>query len=132
MCKQPRGIYSVAKVVALNDKERRRRTTRLPFGQALRELLEEANITTPIGNPDWAGFASSAGVNYESMRKSVVGNRQPPTQLMEAVADALDMSPAYFLEYRIAQARQMFDVNVVGLEQAAANLERFARDLEND
>ena len=50
MCKQPRGIYSVAKVVALNDKERRRRTTRLPFGQALRELLEEANITTPIGN----------------------------------------------------------------------------------
>lgn len=122
----------MAKVVALNDKERKRRTTQLPFGRAMRELLEQANITTPIGNPDWAGFAHSAGVNYESLRKSVVGNRQPPVQMMEAVADALDLSPAYFLEYRIAQARQMFDVSVVGLEQAAANLERFARELDDE
>ena len=31
-----------------------------PFGAALRDLLIAHGFTTPMGNPDWAGFANSS------------------------------------------------------------------------
>ena len=122
----------MGKVVTLSNGERRRARTSLPFGLAVRELLEEHSITTPIGNPDWAAFARRCGLNYESLRKSVVGNRQPPAHLMEAVADELGLSPEYFVEYRLNLARDQFDVNKVGLEAAARNLDAFVRSLEQE
>lgn len=122
----------MSNVISLPNAERRRARTTLPFGKALRELLEAADITTPIGNPDWPAFAQRAGLNYESLRKTVVGNRLPAMHIMEAAADELGLSPEYFVEYRIALAREQFDIGKVGLEAAAANLERYVRATERD
>lgn len=41
-------------------------------------------ITTRLGNPDWAGFAQLLeGVSYETLRKAVVGERSPARKLMD-------------------------------------------------
>jgi hypothetical protein len=45
------------------------------FGVMVRTLIN-ANIVTRLGNPDWPNLASRMpGVNYESLRKAVVGER---------------------------------------------------------
>jgi transcriptional regulator with XRE-family HTH domain len=116
----------VGQVLELENGERRKRRSAYAFGRALRELLEEANITTPIGNPDWAGFAKRIDTNYESLRKAVAGERQPPRVLMELVADELNVDARYFAEYRLLVSRELFDPAKVGLDEALANLERFA------
>jgi transcriptional regulator with XRE-family HTH domain len=119
-----------ADVIRLENGERLRRRSERPFGAALRELLTEADITTPIGNPDWAGFAKRAGVNYESLRKSVAGERpMPPRELIVAVAGELAVDPLYFVEYRLMEARRRFDPREVGYEEAVRNLERWADEL---
>lgn len=118
-----------AEVVSISNGERAKRRATRPFGAALRELLLELDITTPVGNPDWAGFANRVGVNYESLRKAVAGERVPPETLMESVARELEVSPLYFVEYRLLEARKRYDVREVGFEDALRNLERWAEEL---
>lgn len=120
----------MGEVVTLDNGELQRRRSRRPFGAALRELLVEQDITTPIGNPDWAGFAGRLGVNYESLRKAVAGERQPPRALMETVAGELGVDARYFVEYRALLARERYDIGTVGFEEALKNLERWADDDE--
>jgi hypothetical protein len=93
---------------------------------AVRDLLIEKEITTRLGNPDWAGFAQLLeGVSYETLRKAVVGERSPAPKLMEAVSDALDVHPKVFAEYRIIAAQRDFDPREVGLDAALANAEKW-------
>lgn len=97
-----------------------------PFGQVLRDLLIERDITTGMGNPNWSQFASTMpDVHYESLRKSVTGHRQPPPALMERCADALGLEPTIFSEYRLYLAQRQFDPREVGLAQAEENLRLF-------
>jgi transcriptional regulator with XRE-family HTH domain len=121
-------VNTLGTVATLENGERRRRRSSKPFGRALRELLEEANITTPIGNPDWSSFAKRIGTNYESLRKAVAGERQPPRQLMESVAEELAVDARYFAEYRLLVARDLFDVGKVGFDSALEHLSRWAND----
>jgi hypothetical protein len=95
-----------------------------PFGATLRDLLLEKDVTTPMGNPDWAGFAQQLpGIHYETLRKAVTGDRHPAPKVIEAVSDALSVSPETFVEYRLWVARRMLDQNEVGLDEALRNLE---------
>jgi hypothetical protein len=94
-----------------------------PFGATLRDLLLENEVTTPMGNPDWAGFAQQLpGIHYETLRKAVTGDRQPAPKVIEAVSDALSIPPATFVEYKLWVARRALDPNEVGLEEAVRNL----------
>jgi len=96
------------------------------FGATLRGLLIEKGVTTPMGNPDWAGFSQLLdGVHYETLRKAVTGDRQPAKKLIEAVSDALDVTPETFIEYRMMEAQRHFDPKQVGVETALANLARW-------
>jgi hypothetical protein len=96
------------------------------FGATLRSLLIEKGVTTPMGNPDWAGFSQLLdGVHYETLRKAVTGDRAPAKKLIEAVSDALVVPPETFVEYRMMEVQRHFDPKEVGAETALANLARW-------
>ncbi len=92
-------------------------------------LLERDAYRTATGNVNWATFAQDLpNVGYETLRKSVAGERLPSRALVERVAQAVDVEPSYFLEWRLAEARAAFDPaaqggGLEGLERAARNLE---------
>jgi hypothetical protein len=99
------------------------RTSTKLFGVALRDLLIEREVTTPMGNPDWAGFAQLLpDIQYESLRKAVTGERIPSPKIIEAVSDALSIDPTAFVEYRLQAAQRAFDPRVVSLDSALATL----------
>jgi hypothetical protein len=96
-----------------------------PFGGVLRDLLLDKEVTTPMGNPDWAGFAQQLpGIHYETLRKAVTGERPPAPKVIEAVSDALSVSPETFVEYKLWVARRTLDPHEVGLDEAVRNLTR--------
>jgi hypothetical protein len=100
-------------------------STSKPFSQALRELLLESDYATQTGKPNWTAFAEQLdGIHYESLRKTVAGDRQPTLKLIEECARALALAaPDYFVEYRLALAQRELDIGKVGFEQALRNLE---------
>jgi len=51
------------------------------------------------------------------------GVRRPSARTMAALAEAMEVSPTVFAEYRLALARHVLDERKVGLEQAMMNLE---------
>jgi lambda repressor-like predicted transcriptional regulator len=94
------------------------------FGAIVRDLLIERDFVTGMGNPNWSGFAAQLdGVNYESLRKAVTGERHPAPKIMEAVASSLGVDPSIFWEYQLYEAQKQFDPKVVGDEAALANLQ---------
>lgn len=96
---------------------------RRAFGAQVRDLLIERGITTPMGSPNWGGFALQLeDVGYQSLRKAVTGERRPAPKIMEAVARALDIEPTVFYEYQLWQAQRAFDPAEVGEDEAFANL----------
>lgn len=50
-----------------------------------------------------------------------------PVWLIEECAEALGVEPEYFAEWRVHDAHHKYDVNVVGLDAALANFDRWAR-----
>jgi transcriptional regulator with XRE-family HTH domain len=58
------------------------------------------------------------------------GTNRPGVQTIEAIAHALHIDPADFVEYRLALARRQLDEREVGLEQALAALRRFETALQ--
>jgi hypothetical protein len=100
-----------------------------PFGTVLRDLLIEREITTKLGNPDWAGFAKTLrDMHYETLRKAVAGERTVAPKVIAAVAKRLNLDPTLFAEYRLSQVRSEFDPGAVGIERALRNLERWETD----
>lgn len=98
------------------------------FGKVLRDLLIEHEITTGMGNPNWSAFAELLPtVHYETLRKAITGERQPTPKVMEEAAAALGVTPELFVEYRVWNAQRQFDPREVGVEEALANLERWAK-----
>lgn len=51
------------------------------------------------------------------------GKRRPSARTMAALAEALDVAPTVFAEYRLALARHVLDEQKVGLDEAIENLE---------
>jgi hypothetical protein len=106
------------------------KSSRKTFGVALRDLLIEREVTTPMGNPDWAGLAQMMdGIHYETLRKAVTGERHPAPKVIEAVSDALGVRPEFFAEYRLWKAQRQFDPREVGLDTALKNLQAWSEGL---
>jgi hypothetical protein len=96
------------------------------FGVTVRTLLIDAGIVTRMGNPDWTALARKMrGVNYESLRKAVVGERAPSEKIMLATAQALGVKPTIFAEYRLLMARRSLDPDHVGWSAATKVLNRW-------
>jgi hypothetical protein len=83
-------------------------------------------MTTLNGNPNWVALSEQLGdVSYESLRKAVTGERVPSQKIMEAVATALKVDASVFVEYRLLKVQKQFDAREVGVDVAAANLEKW-------
>jgi hypothetical protein len=92
----------------------------------VRTLLIEACIVIRMGNPDWTAPARKThGVNYESLRKAVVGERGPSEKIMLATAQALGVKPTIFAEYRLLKARRSLDPDHVGWSAATKALNQW-------
>ena len=92
-----------------------------PFGEALRTLMAERGLT-------FRGLALATrsldgkGMTHAHLNMLANGHDKPSIRAMELIAQACDVSPEFFAEYRLAVAMRELDPGVVGLEQALENL----------
>ena len=74
---------------------KRRRYTSEPFGAAIEELMNETGVT-------YRSLAQKTGLSAGYLNHLVHGNRPvPSTEVVERLADALDVEADHFLEYRV-------------------------------
>src|SRR5919202_1663548 len=74
---------------------KRRRYASEPFGPAMLQLMDETGVT-------YRALASATGLSAGYVNHLVHGNRPVPSNdVIERLADALDVEPDYFQEYRI-------------------------------
>jgi transcriptional regulator with XRE-family HTH domain len=74
---------------------RRRRFSEEPFGTTVERLMAETGVT-------YRGLAEKAGLSAGYLNHLVHGNRPVPSNdVVETLAAALGVEPAYFREYRL-------------------------------
>jgi transcriptional regulator with XRE-family HTH domain len=97
---------------------RRRRYTEEPFGPAISQLMTDRNVT-------YRALASATGLSAGYLNHLVHGNRPVPSEdVIERLAEALGVEPAYFREVRIR-------VIAEGLEKHPELVDRLYRRLSN-
>lgn len=123
-------VRSAAQTGVQKGKQVATRQHYLPFGTALRQLLQDRQeFLTKTGNVNYRLVANALdGVHYETLRKAAAGDRSPTVHLMEQLAELLNVSPDYFTEYRFELVQREYDVKEVGWENAVKNLRRFVQD----
>jgi len=62
------------------------------------------------------------GMTHAHINMLANGHDRPSLRAMELIAEACDVQPEHFAEYRLAAAMRELDPTEVGLEQALANL----------
>ena len=103
-------------------------TSAQPFMRALARVLRDSDHQSvdEEGNINWSTFARDLPtIHYETLRKIRVGERALDMAAIEEIAKAAGVPPEHFAEYRMMQARQLFDPKEVGFDQALANLRRW-------
>jgi transcriptional regulator with XRE-family HTH domain len=74
---------------------KRRRYSSEPFGPTIERLMNEAGIT-------YRALAAKTGLSAGYLNHLVHGNRPVPSNdVVEQLADALDVDPDHFREYRV-------------------------------
>jgi len=77
-----------------------------PFAEALTDLLrkQSGDPRAKVSLRDFSGRVD--GWKYETLRKQIVADRKLQPEAIEAMADALGVSPEHFLEYRQSKIQQ--------------------------
>ena len=74
---------------------RRRKFSSEGFGSAIERLMSESGVT-------YRGLAAQSGLSAGYLNHLVHGNRPVPSnEVIERLADALDVEPEHFREYRL-------------------------------
>ena len=92
-----------------------------PFGESLRALMDERSLTYR-GLAEATRKLDGKGITHAHINMLANGHDKPSMRAMELIAEACEVEPAYFAEYRLAVAMKALDPSEVGLEQALANL----------
>jgi transcriptional regulator with XRE-family HTH domain len=92
-----------------------------PFGDALRTLMEERGLSYR-GLAEATRQLDGRGLTYAHINMLANGHDKASMRAMELIARACGVQPAYFAEYRLAEAMRELDPAEVGLEQALENL----------
>src|SRR5690349_7007258 len=94
---------------------------RVPFGEALRQLLDDRGISlrqletaTKASDPEGRGLTNSF------LSQAASGRAKITPAAIRKVALALQIDPCYFIEYRGWAVRSQFDPSAVSIEQLAA------------
>lgn len=104
-----------------------------PFPDALADLAEYVGISTHrrTGEVNVAALYEAIGGRKAigtdmTLRRLMHGTKTPTIEYMRIIADGLGVDPAYFVEWRLYEARSAFDPDIVGLETALANWQAWA------
>ena len=92
-----------------------------PFGESLRLLMEEQGFSYR-GLAQRTRELDGKGMTHAHINMLAKGHDRPSMRAMELIAEACDVEPEYFAEYRLALAKRELDTTEVGLEQALQNL----------
>jgi transcriptional regulator with XRE-family HTH domain len=97
------------------------RMSNKPFGDALRTLMAGRALTYR-GLAEATRRLDGKGMTHAHINMVANGHDKPSMRAMELIAQACDVPPDYFAEYRLASAMRELDPAEVGLEQALENL----------
>jgi transcriptional regulator with XRE-family HTH domain len=92
-----------------------------PFGESLRSLMEEQSFSYRA-LAQRTRELDGKGMTHAHINMLAKGHDRPSMRAMELIAEACGVEPAYFAEYRLAEAMRQLDPTEVGLEQALQNL----------
>src|ERR1700694_2340708 len=92
-----------------------------PFGDALRTLMSERGLTYR-GLVGMARPVDGKGMTHAHLNMLANGHDKPSMRAMALIAQACEVRPEYFAQYRLAAAMRELDPAEVGLEQALENL----------
>jgi transcriptional regulator with XRE-family HTH domain len=92
-----------------------------PFGHALRELMTARGLSYRK-LADATRELDGRGMTHAHINMLANGHDKPSMRAMELIAQACEVDPLFFAEYRLAAAMHELDPAEVGLEQALANL----------
>jgi transcriptional regulator with XRE-family HTH domain len=92
-----------------------------PFGEALRGLMASRRLTYR-GLSTLTRELDGHGLTHAHINMLANGHDRPSQRAMELIAQACEVEPDYFAEYRLAMAMRELDPAEVGLERALANL----------
>jgi transcriptional regulator with XRE-family HTH domain len=92
-----------------------------PFGEALRTLMNERGLTYR-SLAETTRALDGRGMTHAHLNMLANGHDKPSMRAMELIAQACDVHPGYFAQYRLAAAMRDLDPAEVGLEQALENL----------
>ncbi len=70
------------------------------FGQALKEIIEKKKIKL-------RSLANKTNLNYSYFSKLKKRKHSPPENTIEIIAAGLNISPEYFLEYRVNKVEKL-------------------------
>ncbi len=91
------------------------------FGAALRALMQARGLTYRRLAEDTRAL-DGKGITHAHINMLANGHDKPSMRAMELIAQACDVAPSYFAEYRLAAAMRELDPTEVGFEQALENL----------
>ena len=97
------------------------RSSEKPFGESLRTLMSERGLTYR-SLADVTRRLDGRGMTHAHINMLANGHDRPSIRAMELIAEACEVTPRYFAEYRLATAMRELDPEVVGLEHALENL----------
>ena len=92
-----------------------------PFGEALRLLMQQRGYSYR-GLAERTRQLDGKGMTHAHINMLAKGHDRPSMRAMELIAQACDVAPTYFAEYRLAQAMRELDPTEVGLERALETL----------
>ena len=92
-----------------------------PFGESLRLLMEKRKFSYR-GLAQRTRELDGKGMTHAHINMLAKGHDRPSMRAMELIAEACEVEPDYFAEYRLAKAMRELDPTEVGLEQALENL----------
>jgi len=92
-----------------------------PFGEALRALMGERDLTYR-SLAEATRSLDGKGMTHAHLNMLANGHDKPSMRAMDLIAQACEVEPEYFAQYRLAAAMRELDPAEVGLEQALENL----------
>lgn len=92
-----------------------------PFKEQVEALAKAKDLS--ISKLGWkAHKPNERGTSQDTLNKALQGKRPLNDPIVEAVAEALEVVPETFVEYRLSKLRQGLDHRQVGFKSAAKTL----------
>lgn len=92
-----------------------------PFGSALRALMDVRGLTYRSLAEETRRI-DGKGMTHAHLNMLANERDKPSTRAMKLIAEACEVQPDYFAQYRLAAAMRELDPGEVGLQQALQNL----------